>query len=468
MTTIATASGGEAYIDGYNTWLTTIDALELGFDWDLGSDSTLGFKAGNSTFVLDPQTNYNVVGDDITGNVRENASRHFNLSYETIFNKYADFKAHVGLVDNYQDLFMRNPSSGESTCPNSTYNGALQSNINLPFNNTLTVGMDASKGRMVSEDLSTGSLQSTKGTLLSAGAFVQDEFKAFDFLIFYAGARYDYWKAMDAKNNSAEGSNISDRTRNYVSPKGSIVILPDDKTTIRGTVGESFRAPVLNEMFTYRMKPSDGSTTMPNLRLKPETALTYEGNVERIFFDRLTLGASYFSIHLDDMIYKVTINTDGDSQNQNIAEAWSKGYELSIRCKVIDGVTLFANQTHTDTRISKDTRYDALERLEGKQFTSTPQDIYNYGCDVKYAGFFGNVQAKSVGDQYYEEDNSDIFDHSYGGYDRYTIVDATVGYKFLKNCSLAVSVSNIGDRKYWDGTDRNPGRTYMVKGTASF
>ena len=79
-----------------------------------------------------------------------------------------------------------------------------------------------------------------------------------------------------------------------------------------------------------------------------------------------------------------------------------------------------------------------------------------------------NVQAKSVGDQYYEEDNSDIFDHSYGGYDRYTIVDATVGYKFLKNCSLAVSVSNIGDRKYWDGTDRNPGRTYMVKGTASF
>ena len=73
-----------------------------------------------------------------------------------------------------------------------------------------------------------------------------------------------------------------------------------------------------------------------------------------------------------------------------------------------------------------------------------------------------------VGDQYYNEDNSDTISNAYEGYDPRTTVDITVGYKFLKNCSVSASILNASDVKYWEGTDLNPGRTYMVKTSLSF
>ncbi|MEN6475062.1 MAG: TonB-dependent receptor [Syntrophaceae bacterium] len=470
---IDTATGETTRFLGYRSWTTEINNLELGANWDITTDSSLGFKFINSTFSWVPETSTSLYDStyDITGSERAHSTKIYNLSYYNKMLKNVEFSANIGLTDNYEDLFIYSPGSADSTCPNTRYNLGGQANITLPLNNTLSVGLDASKSQVVSEDLSQTPIQNSKGKMLNAGLFLQDQWNATDFLILYAGARYDYWKAYEGKNNSPTGDDIDNRTKHHVSPKVSVVVLPDAKTTIRASAGDAFRSPAIWDIYAYRYVPGRGSR-LPNPDLDPETARCYEAGIERALTDRLSVSGTYFSNHIKDMIYRVTIpDTDPeDSQNQNVAEAYSKGYEVTVNYKASDAVSTYANWTHTQTKITDAGEFVLYSgaAIEDKEFTSVPEDIYNFGLNLKQGAFYTDVLVQYVGDQYYEEDNSDTIDGLYGGYDPRTTVDITVGYKFLKNCSASLSVLNASDVKYWEGTDRNPGRTFMAKTSLSF
>jgi len=313
--------------------------------------------------------------------------------------------------------------------------------------------------------------QKTKAKMRTAGAFLQDQWKATDFLILYAGARYDYWRAYDATNTSPTGDEIPSRTKSHVSPKVSVVVLPDARTTIRASAGDSFRSPAIWDLYAFSYVPGRGRR-LPNPDLDPETARCYEAGIERALTDRLKVGGTYFSNHMKDMIYRVTVpDTDPeDSQNQNVGKAYSKGYEITANYKVSDAIETYANWTHTQTKITDAGEFELYSgaAIEDKEFTSVPEDVYNFGLNLKQGAFYGDLLVQHVSDQFYEEENTDTVDNLFGGYDPYTTVDITVGYQFFKNCSVSLSVLNASDVKYWEGTDRNPGRTFMVKTSASF
>jgi len=472
---IDTASGDtNTRFVGYQSWKTKMDNLDLGFNWDVTDDSALAFKVVNSTFSWVPETSTSLFDStyDITGNERAHDTRIFNLSYYNAMLKNVEISLNAGLTDNYEDLFIMAPGSGESTRPNKRYSLGGQANITLPFNNTLTVGVDASQSKISTEDLSREPYQKTKAKMRTAGAFLQDQWKATDFLILYAGARYDYWRAFDATNTSPTGDEIPSRTKAHVSPKVSVVVLPDSKTTIRASAGDSFRSPAIWDLYAFSYVPGRGRR-LPNPDLDPETARCYEAGIERLFFgDRLTVGATYFQNDIEDMIYRVTIpDTDPeDSQNQNIAEAYTKGYEVALNFKVSDDIGAYANWTHTKTKITEAGEFELYSgaAIEDKEFTGVPKDVYNFGVNIKQDKFWADVLLQYVTDQFYKEDNTDTIDNRFGGYDPHASLDVTVGYRYLKNCSLSVSVLNVSDEQYWEGTDKNPGRTYMVKATASF
>lgn len=463
-------------IDGYQTWQTTTEALDMGLTWDITTDSSLGVKCLYSTFEMDPdrrKNNYD--GADITGNYRAQDSVIYGLNYYNTMLENVEVIVNAGLINNYNDLFIMRPGAGDSRCPNSRYNLGAQSNITLPYNNILTIGLDSSLARLTSEDeTNPASPQSTKGKMQTAGLFLQDQWKATDFLILYAGVRYDYWKSYGGDTNNPTALDISSHTESYVSPKLSVVLLPDDKTTIRASAGESFRGPTIWEVFRYRRFPGKDSVVLPNPDLKPETARSYEAGIERIFFDRLTLGGTYFWNHLDDMIYQVTLTekrsstqVDDDAQNQNVAKAYSKGYELSASCKAMEGVLLYANYTRTDTRITDASGSSQAAIIEGKQFKNIPKRMYNVGLTIEKYGLFTDVVMHHMGDRYYNDDNSDTIDRRYGGLDPFTVYDVTLGYKF-KHFSVSGTVCNATDKEFWESFDLNPGRTYMIKASAWF
>lgn len=496
---IPTANGQTSQLLGTQNWTTEIDNLEFGANWDITMDSSIGLKIINSTFDQEPEKGSALPGatqrvngswvpltdDDVTNSefTRAHGSRVYNLSYYNKMLKNAEFNANFGLIDNYEDYYLgkNDPAAfGESNRPNTRYSLGGQVNFTMPCNNILSVGFDASQYRIDSEDNYFITYpQYSKGKMRTAGIFVQDEWKAADFLILYAGARFDYWKvyqadwmSRDTTTKAIVSGSYEDHDKSYVSPKVSVVILPDAKTTIRATAGDAFRSPAIWDLYSFSYYPNNTSRirNLPNPDLDPETARCYEAGIERFLTDKLTVGGTYFSNHIDDMIYKVDLGSTAptETQYQNVAKAYSKGYELTLRYKVSDALTVFANQTHTNTKITDVGDSTTTSYIEGKEFKDSPSDVYKFGGKFKQDKFFTDVFIQYMGDSYYQEDNSDTMNDAYEGNDPHTTVDVTVGYDFFKNCSVSASVFNVSDVKYWEGITRNTGRTYLVKGTLSF
>ncbi|MBN1637191.1 MAG: TonB-dependent receptor, partial [Deltaproteobacteria bacterium] len=454
---VPTATGGEDYVIGYISTETTSEAFTSSLTWDIDLDTYLSFRYGYATRTLDPFKSMSLPGTwigysedegiytpaeyspspmEITDKFFETSTNTYSISYYNAQLENFEFIINAGLVDNYKDLFRFGPSFGYSYCPNSRYNALLQTNITLPFNNTLTIGADYSRSRVSSlDEMYPDEPVTTRGKMLTYGTFLQDQWDAADFLTFYAGVRYDHWKVFDAATNlyypdTGDPLTTDDKSKSYVSPKFSLVIRPEAKTIIRASAGDAFRGPTIWEVFKYRHKP-DGESSMPNPDLDPETVRSYEVSIQRSFFDNFTIGATYFDNNIDDMIYEadtIDIDENGeiDSQYLNVGKGYSRGYELSLDYRISESIAVFADLTHTKTKITDvdiDPEKLSVDILD-KKFRDVPEDVYTFGINLKRRGFYSDIIATYVGgDQFYEEDNSDIYDDCSGGYDPHTNVD---------------------------------------------
>jgi|GEM_PF-2205071 len=497
------ASGGEDYVVGYTSAETSSQAFSSSLTWDIDLDSYLTLRYGYATRKLDPVTSMSLPGSwigyeevegiytpseyspdtmDITDKFFETSTNNYSVSYYNAQLEHFEFIVNAGLVDNFKDVFRFGPGFGYSYCPNSRYNASVQTNITLPSNNTLTIGTDYSRSRVSSFDgMYPDEPVTTRGKMQTCGAYLQDQWDANDYLTFYAGVRYDHWKVFDAATNlyypdTGDPLPTEDKSKSYVSPKLSMVIRPDSETIIRASAGDAFRGPSIWEVFKYRHRP-EGDSSMPNPDLDPETVRSYEASIERTFSDSITLGATYFDNHIDDLIYQAkTIDLDQngevDSQYMNVGEGYTRGYELSMDYRFSDEISFFADLTRTKTKIT-DVDVDPADLdtdILDKKFRDVPEDVYTFGVNLKRGGFYSDIIAHYVGgDQFTEEDNSDIYDDRSGGYDPHTTVDVTMGYK-INAYRMSLSVYNITDNKYWEGFggSQNPGRTYMAKVGATF
>ncbi|HPS93190.1 MAG TPA: TonB-dependent receptor [Deltaproteobacteria bacterium] len=468
------ATGGTTYIQGYTTEDTTNEALTTGITWDMTPDSSLSFRFTHASFELDPVATVNYDGQYLSSSYREHANNTYILSYRNSEIKDVEVLCNAGFTDNYTDQFIWNNNSGDSLRPNSHINAGIQSNIKLPARNTLTVGTDWSHARISSLDEKNPSVldddQITKGSTTTTGAYLQDQWDATSFLTLYGGLRYDYWKAYNAATNGASAgypTETPDHSDNYLSPRVSLVIKPDDKTTIRTSAGEAFRGPTLWEAFEYSR--GQRGTSLPNPELKPETIRSYEVGVERSFTKAFSMGATYFNNDIKDMMYKVdTPDLDGDGiadyMYKNVSKGSTWGYEATAKLALRSDLNLFANYTRTYTEVNKVDDPDLAAQIDGKEFTRIPDKTYNIGCDYDNGKLFSNAVLRHVGDRYNKADNSDIYNNRIDGYDPYTVVDFNLGYR-VKNCEISAGVFNVFDKEYWESWDKSHGRTYMVKGT---
>ncbi len=155
--------------------------------------------------------------------------------------------------------------------------------------------------------------------------FFQDEIKLFDRVILSAGRRHD--------DNSAFGGATTNRA-------GLVVRVPETDTRVRGSWGEGFRAPTINDLFFPGFS---------NPNLKPERSESWEAGVDQSFFKkRVRLGATYFENKFDDLIQFVSVG--GLFRPVNVAKAWTQGEEVTIEIEPIDRLLFTANYTHVETK----------------------------------------------------------------------------------------------------------------------
>jgi vitamin B12 transporter len=177
-------------------------------------------------------------------------------------------------------------------------------------------------------------------------AFFEQQLRFFDRLFLTGGVRVD--------DHSTFGT--------HVTPRGSLAFfIKETGTRLRGSAGDGFRAPTLNDLFFPGFS---------NSSLKPEESFSWDAGIDQTFWgERIRLAATVFYNKFDNLIRFVPITTFPFVAAVNIARARTAGVEFSGEIDLLKNLVGSINYTYTD---SEDLTTDRWLPRE-------PQHRYNIG-----------------------------------------------------------------------------------------
>ncbi|MBI4609077.1 MAG: TonB-dependent receptor [Candidatus Rokubacteria bacterium] len=154
--------------------------------------------------------------------------------------------------------------------------------------------------------------------------FLQDELRLFDRLFLSGGVRVE--------DNEVFGTEATPRA-------GAVYLVKEWGTKLRGSYGEGFRAPTINDLFF----PGFGN---PDLR--PEQSRSWDAGIEqKLWANRIRLGATYFRNTFEDLIQFLLVG--GLFRPENVAKARTEGLEFNSEVDILDNLFFSVNYTFTDT-----------------------------------------------------------------------------------------------------------------------
>jgi len=161
--------------------------------------------------------------------------------------------------------------------------------------------------------------------------FIQDELRFFDRVFLSGSTRLE--------DGSTFGTAVTSRV-------SLAIVIKETGTKLRGTWGEGFRAPTINDLFF----PGFGNPT-----LKPERSTSWDaGFDQRVWQNRLRFGLTYFDNDFTDLIQFATVPISPSAPfgvlPVNVGRARTHGWEAYAEVDPLDWLTLYANYTNTNTR----------------------------------------------------------------------------------------------------------------------
>ncbi|HEX8699883.1 MAG TPA: TonB-dependent receptor [Myxococcaceae bacterium] len=299
------------------------------------------------------------------------------------------------------------------------------------------------------------------GRQLTTAAFAQAAWDVVAPLTLFLGARYDLWQNLNAYRELRPEPReaFARQTRGSFNPKLSAVYRPFASTIFKGSVGTAFRPPTLNEL--YSGSTHSGTHTFGNPDLVAERLFSYEAGVVQTLPGGTRVSATYFDNRISDLIFARTISEPGAAltvrQNENAAQAYSRGVELEASHRLTRWLDVFGNATLLRARIA---RMPNNPELEGKVIPLVPEVLYNAGLQARHGPLEALLTFERVGDAFARDDNSDVVNGVPSGQDPYHSVDAKVRYTFFERVTGSVAVRNLTGQRYWLGFGQNPGRTF--------
>jgi iron complex outermembrane recepter protein len=381
-----------------------------------------------------------------------------------------------------------------STSPNSTTNASAQLSIPLGDAHYVIVGTATEIGELnqkkhtlsdwTNKDTKMAELDRIDAKSTTNSLFLQDQVSVGDDLLLYVGGRYDSWSAEGTgvvTTGSVPGTFVyPDRSESAFSPKLAAVYMVNDHFSIKSSAGTGFRAPTNYYLFANPTfsggAPGTGKMIYSNPDLKPEKAKAFDLGVEYRFVDGGKATATYFITKTTDLIYqKVTkvaqytdpvINKviDYESRQQNTGEALARGIELSGEYPLADWLLVRGSYSYTDSKITKD---DTNTGMEGKRVTNVPKEMLALALEAQSGDWSGVLSSRYVGEQFSNNDNSDVVKDTWTGYSKYSVVDLKANYQINKNFKASVMIDNLLDREYFEYY-RMPGRGVTINLSANF
>ena len=268
------------------------------------------------------------------------------------------------------------------------------------------------------------------------------------------GARYEWWRAFDGFNYSLTpplSVNQPDLSAAKFSPKAALAWQITPEWLATGLFGVAYRFPTVTEL--YQAIATGPVLTVPNPFLKPEHAVSGEVAIERAL-PKGKVRMSYFQENLQDALISQTApllpgSTTLFNYVQNVDRIRSRGAEFvaNVQDFLIPGLELTASATYVYSRVLEDPTFPAAQ---GKITPNIPPWRWTVVATYRpNERLTATVAARYSNRVWATLDNSDIYTHTYQGFDSFLVADARLSYEFDKHWSGAIGVDNLNNRRYF-------------------
>jgi vitamin B12 transporter len=200
-------------------------------------------------------------------------------------------------------------------------------------------------------------------------------------------------------------------------------------TRLRGSAGSGFRAPTINDLFF---------PDFSNVALRPERSLSWDAGVDqKLWQDRIRLGATYFHTDFRDLIQSVPIEVFPFAAEENVGRARAQGLEFTAEADLWYNLTASASYTFTDTK----------DLTTGNPLPRIPKHSWNIGVTwepIRRLSLFTQLYVRSS--QF--DTFGDIFNRGYTRVDvggTYRLVER---YGWLQALEATARVQNLFNEHY--------------------
>jgi iron complex outermembrane recepter protein len=401
-------------------------------EYKLTDDSKLSFSAGRSYALNDKLsvgahlgTGYNPMGD--------------TNDYEQVAYKSGSFSIHS--VFKNSDMSIIFPSYSPWEFKATSNDTELQDTLFIKGKHSIVWGITSRTIQMKPSVITASDINESLW-----GVFAEDQYKASDKLDVVLGARYD-------KNPLTEAR---------VSPRASILYTVETGHVIMFSAAQAYRNPNLLDSYfdaavaLPTLLPAS-SIVLGNKNLKPESVTSYVAEYRANFSRRINgkLGVFYnlysdFIITTTDIEYYPanpllgippnTVPKTITSGFANGGQAENLGAEISMNVMLCNWLTGMMNYTYTETKDKDDDPSTLLINETNYIRRDSPRNIVNAALNAKFKnGIYAYLGAQWVDGSVFDYETSSHY--SLTNLPAYTLVNARIGYMFMKNtmeASLAV------------------------------
>ena len=251
------------------------------------------------------------------------------------------------------------------------------------------------------------------------------------------GISYDYHHLIKAQDFIYNGTNnTSNQAVTYprgdahaLNPQLAVAYRYDDAGAVHASVSRRTRFPTLFERFSTRF-----TTVLNNPTLRPERSNNLEAGVKQTI-GHTKLGANVFQSWLEDTVTSVPL-TPTLSQNQNVAKAIHKGFELEISHAVTPDLEIGANYANL------------LRTVPNKStiLTDTPRHKAFAYANWKPLDGLSVVPSVEVGGDRHLQKASPSTMYFDGG--EYVVANLKAGYQFTEQVYAEAGANNLLDANY--------------------
>ncbi len=349
---------------------------------------------------------------DLTGRFNTGALVHDALVGLDYFRSTGSYETHGNFLAPTAGLAIDiyNPVYG--TVPDSAYTSIL----NVNFGNNLSRFLDQWKG-----------------------IYIQDRITYAERWHFLLGGRHDWAETGRGSVNGGVGT-LDDAQRNLMS-----VIRKDQSFSPRAGLLYQWQPWLSSYASWARSFGTNNGVSNTGASFDPEIGEQFEIGLKSELLDRKLLAtASLFRITKDNVL-TADLTTPDPNDSATIGQMRSQGLELESVGQVTDALSLNANYTYLDTKITKDNR-----GLEGHRFGSVPRHAVSLWGKYKLPGGWSlGLGGMAVNQR--EGDNENTF--KLPGFAR---IDSMIAYSWKASGSrltAQLTVRNLLNKHYYESTD---------------